>query len=82
MPRGEREDALHELAEGTLEFLFLAPEQLARRDVLDELAVADISLFVVDEAHCVSRVGARLPARVPAPRRGDRGARAARPCWR
>src|SRR5262245_25018811 len=54
LPRAEREEALHELAEDALEFLFLAPEQLARRDVLDELSVARISLFVVDEAHAVS----------------------------
>ena len=61
---------------GDLEFLFLAPEQLASQEVLDELSVAHISLFVVDEAHCVSRVGPRLPARVPAAGGGDRRARA------
>ena len=32
------------------------------------------ALFVIDEAHCVSAVGPRLPARLPAPRRGDRAA--------
>jgi ATP-dependent DNA helicase RecQ len=55
--QAERERALAELAEDALEFLFLAPEQLANPDVLDELAVARPSLLVVDEAHSISEWG-------------------------
>jgi len=54
---GEREEALAELAEDALEFLFLAPEQLANAEVLDELAAAGPTLVVVDEAHCISEWG-------------------------
>src|SRR3954449_3154825 len=57
LSEGEREEALAELAEDALEFLFLAPEQLANAEVLDELAASQPSLVVVDEAHAISEWG-------------------------
>ncbi len=57
LPSNEQFRVARQAAEGRYRLLYLSPERLARPDTVPWLKRVPVSLFAIDEAHCISEWG-------------------------
>lgn len=57
MTAGEISGVYRKLQSGKLDLLYIAPERFAMQHFLERLKTSAVSLFAIDEAHCISEWG-------------------------